>query len=175
MEVFSARDPKDLQLLRVIDRTFMHVRTLEITEVKIYLGDIFLLDYLFGLYRLDVMQNQDVRITGRYDKEGFYRFGIYSDDLENELIIALSNSHAVYEIDWSNTNDPVILNKYSLMEHSHVRFITLNDRYLLVQSAANGTNNMNADVEVDYTWVFTKASRTYMNAYHVINHNSSKV
>ena len=102
MEIFSARDPTELQLFKVIDRTFMHVSTLSITDAKVYLGDIFFLDYLNGLYRLDIMPNQDVLITGRYDKEGFMKFGIYSDDLEDELIIAVANAHAVYEIEWAN-------------------------------------------------------------------------
>lgn len=177
MEVFSAKDPTDLQLLRVVDRTYIHAKTLSLFDVKIYLGDIFFLDILNGLYRLDIQRNQDIAITARYDKEGFTKFGVYSDDLQNEVILALANPHAVYEIDWANTNDPVTINKYSLIEHSHIRSVTLNDRYLIVQSAANVTasSDQNVETELDYTWVFTKGSRTYMNAYHVIDHNSSKV
>ena len=175
MEIFSAKDPSDLQLLRVVDRTFVHAKTMSIVDVKVYLGDIFMLDFLNGLYRLDILRNQDIAVMARYNKEGFTKFGVYSDDLENEVIIALANAHAVYEIDWADTIDPVTLNKYSLVEHSHIRSVNLNDRYLIVQSAANVTNDDNKEIELDYTWVFTKGSRTYMNAYHIINHNSSRV
>lgn len=50
----------------------------------------------------------------------------------------------------------------------------MNDRFLIVQSAVNATNST-GDYEMDYTWIFNKGARTYMNAYHVVNHNSSKV
>lgn len=53
--------------------------------------------------------------------------------------------------------------------------VKINGKYIIVQSKANVTNNKNISYEIDYTWVFTKGSRTYMNAYQVINHNSSKV
>lgn len=49
----------------------------------------------------------------------------------------------------------------------------MNDKFLIVQSAANATDSSKKTFEIDYTWIFTKGSRTYTNAYHVINHNSS--
>lgn len=91
------------------------------------------------------------------------------------MIIAVANSHAVYEIDWSNTLDPLLMNKYSLMEHSHVKQIIVNDRYLVVQSVANATDDSDAQFELDYTWIFTKGSRTFSNAYHVVNHKNKNV
>lgn len=42
-----------------------------------------MLDFYNGLYRLDIWHNNDVIITGRYIKEGFTKFAVYSDDLEN--------------------------------------------------------------------------------------------
>lgn len=121
----------------------MHTSTLSIVDAKVYLGDIFVLDYINGLYRLDILHNNDVLITGRYIKDGFTKFAVYSDDLENEVLIALANAHAVYEIDWSNIRDPVMVNKYSLMEHSHVKQLIINDQFVVVQSAANATNSTN--------------------------------
>ena len=70
---------------------------------------------------------------------------------------------------------PRLINKYSLMDNSRVKQVALNDRYLMVQSAADGSNATHPKFEIDYTWIFTKGSRTYLNAYHVIDHNSSKV
>jgi hypothetical protein len=61
------------------------------------------------------------------------------------------------------------------MENSRVKQVTLNDQYLFVQAAADAMNDTNPKFEIDYTWVFTKGSRTYLNAYHVVNHNSSIV
>jgi hypothetical protein len=90
------------------------------------------------------------------------------------VLIALANAHAVYEIDWSNIRDPVMVNKYSLMEHSHVKQLIINDQFMVVQSAANGTNSTHPLFEIDYTWIFSRGARTYTNAYSVINHNSSK-
>jgi hypothetical protein len=67
--------------MKVIDRSYIHTPTLSIIDVKVYLGDIFFLDYINGLYRLDILRNNDVLITGRYIKDGFTRFAVYSDDL----------------------------------------------------------------------------------------------
>jgi hypothetical protein len=85
-----------MQIMKVLDRTYLHTEHLQIIDVKVYLGDIFMLDYINGLYRLDIWHNSDVIITGRYIKDGFTKFAVYSDDLENEVLIALANSHAVY-------------------------------------------------------------------------------
>jgi hypothetical protein len=68
-----------------------------------------------------------------------------------------------------------VVNKYSIPSDSEVRDIKINDKYVIVQAKANVTNSNNTSYEVDYTWIFTKGSRTYMNAYQVIQHNSSKV
>ena len=83
MELFSARDPYKLEVLQLIDRTFIHAKTMSITDVKVYMNDIFFLDYLNGLYRLDVQRSQELAITGRYDKDGYYKFSVYSDNLQN--------------------------------------------------------------------------------------------
>lgn len=69
--------------MKVIDRSYIHTNTLSIIDAKVYLGDIFFLDYVNGLYRLDILRNNDVLITGRYIKDGFTKFAVYSDDLQN--------------------------------------------------------------------------------------------
>lgn len=112
-------------------------------DAEIYMDDIFLLDYDTGLYRLDILQSQRVSVTARYRDAGFTRFGVYSDDLQDELIIAVANKHSVFEIDWKNFNKPILINKYSLMANSDVKQVFLNDRYLVVQSTAMGSNATN--------------------------------
>lgn len=177
MEIFivPVEDPTEIEPLRVIDRTFLNLKALRIMDAEIYLDDIFLLDYDTGLFRIDILQSQRVEVTGRYRDFGFTKFAVYSDDYQDELIIAVANKHSVYEIDWHVLTKPVLINKYSLMENSNVKQVFMNDRYLIVQSSADAYNATNPKFPIDYTWVFTKGSRTYLNAYHVINHNSSIV
>jgi hypothetical protein len=61
------------------------------------------------------------------------------------------------------------------MEHSHIRTLLINDLFVIVQSAANASNSTIPNFEVDYTWIFSKGSRTYTNAYAIINHRSNRV
>lgn len=68
---------------------------------------------------------------------------MYSDDLQDELIIALANKHSIYEIDWHIMSKPVLMNKYSLMENSRIKQIFLNDKYVIAQSAADAFNSTN--------------------------------
>lgn len=98
MEIFivPVEDPTEIEPLRVIDRTFLNLKALRIMDAELYLDDIFLLDYDTGLFRLDILQSQRVAITGRYRDYGFVKFGVYSDDLQDQLIIALANKHSVY-------------------------------------------------------------------------------
>lgn len=153
----------------------MGLPELAITDFKIYLGDMFLLDYFRGVYRLDITRGQHVVITGRYEGEFFTRMSVYSDDLDEQVLLALSNEHSVYEINMDRPTQPVLLYKYSLMQHSRVHNIMVDEKYLVVQASANATDDKNATTALNYTWIFTKGSRTYMNAYKIINHNSSDV
>lgn len=145
MEIFivPVEDPTEIEPLRVIDRTFLNLKALRIMDAEIYLDDIFLLDYDTGLFRLDILQSQRVEVTGRYRDFGFTKFAVYSDDYQDELIIALANKHSVYEIDWHVLTKPVLINKYSLMENSNVKQIFMNDLYLIVQSSADAYNATN--------------------------------
>ena len=177
MEIFlvPVEDPTEIEPLSVIDRTFLNLNSLRIMDAEIYLDDIFLLDFDTGLFRLDILQSQRVAITGRYRDYGFEKFSVYSDDYQDECIIALANKHTVYEIDWHKISQPKLLYKYSLMENSKVRQVMLNDDYIFVQSSAEVETKDLGSVHYDYTWVFSKGSRTYLNAYHVIDHPTSNV
>ena len=93
------------------------------------------------------------------------------------MLLALANEHSIYEFEWRDSSNAVLKNKYSLMENSKVQQMVINDRFVVVQSKANAADAENAgnDVEYDYTWIFTKGSRTYANAHVVIDHKSSNV
>lgn len=81
MELFEASDPNDLQVIRVVDRSYLGLPSLSISDFKVYLGDIFLLDYGSGLYRIDITAGQHLTIFGFLRAEEFRRFSAYSDDL----------------------------------------------------------------------------------------------
>lgn len=66
IEYWSAYDIQDLQIMRVIDRSYLGLDELAIVDFKVYLGDMFMLDYFRGVYRLDITHGQHIVITGRY-------------------------------------------------------------------------------------------------------------
>lgn len=43
-----------------------------------YLGDIYILDYWQGLYRVDITNHMQIIVLGHYPAEGFTRFGVFS-------------------------------------------------------------------------------------------------
>lgn len=47
-------DPNDPWIVEVIDRSFLNTNSLSISDVKIYLGEIFILDKLKGVYRVAI-------------------------------------------------------------------------------------------------------------------------
>lgn len=50
-------------------------------DFKVYLGDLYILDYYHGLSRFDITPSQQIVITGKYIEPGYLKFGVYSDDL----------------------------------------------------------------------------------------------
>lgn len=68
-------------ILRVIDRSFLGQNKLAIMDFKVYLGDLYILDYYHGLSRFDITPSQQILITGKYIEPGYLKFGVYSDDL----------------------------------------------------------------------------------------------
>jgi hypothetical protein len=166
----SANDPKRPFVLKVVDRSFLDLNRLAIMDFKLYLGDMYLLDLHQGLIRLDITGAQKILITGRYRTDShFTKFGVYSSNLDNEFLLVFSNRHAVYEIDWTNQIFPRLITKYSLMANSSVTSLQVNHRYVVVQSESNSTEGNLYNM----TWVFTRGSRVYSNAYAVLQHPSS--
>lgn len=52
VEVFMIQDPNDPWIVEVIDRAFLKANTLEIADIRIYLGEVFILDSKMGVYRV---------------------------------------------------------------------------------------------------------------------------
>jgi hypothetical protein len=174
MEIFSANNPRKPYVLRVMDRSFLGLKRLSITDFKLYLGDMYILDYHQGLIRFDISPSQQIIITGRYRTDsGFLKFGVYSSNQDNQFLLVLANSHAIYEVDWTNQIQPLIITKYSILAESRVDSLAVNDKYVIVQSEGNVTARDGSQVLYNTTWVFTRGSRTYTNAYAIIPHSSA--
>jgi hypothetical protein len=47
---------------------------------------------------MDITIDQQIIITGTYQAEGFTRFGVYSNNLDNQFYVVLANRHTIYEI-----------------------------------------------------------------------------
>ena len=140
-------------------------------DIQMYLGDIYLLDGRKGLYRMDITVHQQLIVTGRYEAQGFTRFAVYSYNLDDAFEIALANSHAVYEINWSRTSTPILLTKYSLLPDSVIEQVALNEYYMIVQSYTK-VNTSSGMQQYNYTWIFNRGDRSYNRAFKVINHNT---
>ena len=66
IDVFIITDPLQPWSLRVIDRSIIHKTELAITDFKMYLGDIYILDYWQGLYRIDITNHMQIIVLGHY-------------------------------------------------------------------------------------------------------------
>lgn len=134
-ELLSANNPYKPFVIKVIDRSFLDMPTFTIMDFKLYLGDMYLLDYHQGIIRMDITGAQHVLITGRYRTDsGFRRFGVYSNNLDNEFLLVLANRHAIYEVDWTDQIRPKIVTKYSLMSDSFIRSLWVNHNFVIVQA-----------------------------------------
>lgn len=89
-------------------------------------------------------------------------------------MLALANSHGIYEVDWTNQLRPNVIAKYSLMESSNVTAVWVNEEYIACQVVAMVLDSKNQSVEYHSTIIFDRGTRTYTNAYVVIHHSSSK-
>lgn len=156
-----------------MDRSFLNQDMLSITDFKVYLGDIYILDYHKGVISFDITPSQNIVVKGRYRTDsGYISMGIYSNNLDNEVLLALANEHGIYEIDWTNQLRPTIIAKYSLMEGSRVWSMWVNEEYIACQVRANVTNSTGQIEEYHSTLIFDRGTRTYTNAYAVIHHPS---
>lgn len=119
-------DPLSPWVVGVIDRTFLGVPKLRMVDVKVYLGQIYLLDQAKGVHRIYISGAEDLIYRGCYEARGFNRLAVFSPNLDNRIEVAISNSHAVHEVDWTEIHEPRLINKYSLLPDSSVKQLFLN-------------------------------------------------
>lgn len=74
---------------------------------------------------------------GHYPAQHYTKFSLYSDDLDEQLLLVLANNHAIYEINMDRFSEPYLLTKYSIPSNSRVHQITVDSKFLIVQSSAN--------------------------------------
>lgn len=160
--------------IKVMDRSFLHQDKLSITDFEVYLGDIYLLDYFSGVIKFDISPQQTIVIVGRYRTDsGYTKLGVYSNNLDNEFLFVLAHNHSIIEVDWSNQIQPQIVTKYSIPDNSQISDLWVNEQYVVVQLTANLTNEKQQELTYQSTYVFTRGSRTYTNAYAAIPHISN--
>ncbi len=166
VELFMIDDPDDPWIVGVIDRSFLQVPKLRVMDAKIYLGKIYILDYLKGVHQVEITASEDLNYVGLYEAKGFRRLAVFSSNLDNYLEFALANDHSVHEVDWSEVETPRLLNKYSLMPDSIVTQVFINTRFVFVQSSSVDNN-----VVYNYTWILNRGDRTFSRAFKVLKHN----
>jgi hypothetical protein len=121
--------------------------------------------------KFDISTAQTIVIVGRYRSDsGFTKLGVYSNNMDNEFLLVLAHDHAIIEVDWTNQIQPKILTKYSIPENSWIHDLWVNEQYVITQLTANLTDDKNKTVAYQSTYVFTRGSRTYLNAYAAIPH-----
>jgi hypothetical protein len=82
--------------VRIMDRSFLHQKKLSITDIDVYLGDLYILDYFSGLIRFDISKQQSILIVGRYRTDsGFTSFGVYSSNLVNQFLLVMAHNHTI--------------------------------------------------------------------------------
>ena len=102
--------------------------------------------------------------------------GVYAGHLDNEIIFALANEHAIYEVDFSNHLKPNTIAKYSLMQDSRVHSVWVNEEYVIAQVSANVTTAKEGETQwYNSSIVFNRNSRTYLHAYDILEHSAENV
>lgn len=97
LEILTFVDPFKPRTLKIMDRSFLHQDKLSITDFKLYMGNMYLLDYHSGVIIFDIASNQNILITGRYRTDsGFVKMGVFSSNLDNAMLFALATDHAIY-------------------------------------------------------------------------------
>lgn len=80
-----------------MDRSYVHSHQLSITDFKLYMGNMYILDLHSGVIIFDITPNQNILIIGRYRTDSNYlRFGVFSSNLDNHCLLALATNHAIY-------------------------------------------------------------------------------
>jgi len=96
LEIMIVKNWKYPVTLKIMDRSFLLQDKLSITDFKVYLGDMYILDYHSGVTRFDITGAQDILITGRYrTNSGYVKMAVYSSNLDSDFLLALATRHSI--------------------------------------------------------------------------------
>jgi hypothetical protein len=138
------------------------------------MGKIYMLDYYSGVIAFSFNPAQKVDIVEQYRAgSGYIRLGVFSATLHDQVLFALANQHAIYEIDFTNQLKPTTIAKYSLMMNSTISSLCVNEEFIVVMTSANVTRFDNSTVWLNITNVFSRRTRSYLTAFQIFQHNTS--
>jgi hypothetical protein len=54
IDIFMVSNPEDPWIVSIIDRTFLRTSTFRAADIRVYLSEIYILDYAKGLHRIRI-------------------------------------------------------------------------------------------------------------------------
>lgn len=85
VDIFFMTKPLDPWVVSIIDRTFLRTSTLRAVDIRVYLSEIYVLDYTKGLHRVRINAEEDLIYNGFFEAKGFSKFNVYSNNLDDKF------------------------------------------------------------------------------------------
>lgn len=165
MEIFMMDHPKSPQLLDVIDHTFFEMESMSIADYQIHQNLVYILIYNKGLYELRFTPDQNVQIRSRLDMQlDITKFSVDQLGFNDDLNLVMSNENTIYQFEWDVATPPVLTNKYTLVPKSTVKQLFLDYNFVIAV-----TDSVIDGQLARRSWIFTKRSTSYLNAYNVFH------
>lgn len=89
------------------------------------------------------------------------RFRVDHLGFNDDINLVMSNENTVYQFEWDVTTPPVLVTKYTLIPKSIVKQLFVDFNFVIVT-----TDSIIDDQLTRRTWVFTKKTTSYLNAYN---------
>ena len=164
-EVFLMNNPMRPQLLDVIDNTFLEMDKLSIADVQISMGLIYILAYNRGIYELRLTRDQHLQIRSILPLQlDINRFRVDQLGFNDDLNVVATNGNTIYQFEWDLSMPATLVAKYTLIPNSQVRQIFTDYNFVIAS-----VDSVIDDELVRRTWVFTRRTLSYLNAYNVFH------
>jgi hypothetical protein len=164
-EIFLMINPLKPQLLDVIDHTFLEMNKLSIADVQVTRGLIYILAYNRGIYELRLTRDQHLQVRSILPLQlDINRFHVDQLGFNDDLNVVATNGNTIYQFEWDLAAPATLVAKYTLIPNSQVLQI-FTDYNFVIASAESVIN----DELVRRTWVFTRRTLSYLNAYNVFH------
>ena len=164
-EIFLMINPTRPQLLDVIDHTFFELEKLSIADYQIHMGLIYILAYNKAIYELRITRDQHIQIRSIFPIQlDVTKFRVDQLGFNDDLNVVVTNGNTIYQFEWDVTTPATLVAKYTLIPNSEVKQIFVDYNYVI--AAVDSVLN---DELVRRTWVFTRRTLSYLNAYNVFH------